>query len=86
VWRLSVPELRNWLSTSRGDALKVPDNVWEMIAADEVIDFGFGTTYDPSTNLLISLRGIELDELIPIELDDWIAFVAPANTDPLNPR
>ena len=35
---------------------------------------------------LVQLRGVEQDDLIPIELEDWIALAAPVNTDPLGGR
>lgn len=85
VWRVDVPDLRAWLQW-RGEGLVIPADVWEAVAAGEVIDFGRGTTYDPSTGLLMMLRGHEQSDLIPIALDDWIELVTPVNTDPLNPR
>jgi len=85
VWRLSVPELRVWM-LGRGDGLPVPDGAWEMVAADGVIEFGPDTSYDVSTGLLMSLRGIAQDDLAPIELEDWRTLAEPVNTDPLNPR
>ncbi|KAG1647375.1 hypothetical protein GQR58_030648 [Nymphon striatum] len=86
VWRLSVPELRVWLLRSRGHGLRVPDDVWETVAARGGIDFGRRTTYDVDAGLLMTLSGIERDSLIPIEIDDWIALVEPVNTDPIRPR
>lgn len=85
VWRLTVPELRVWM-LGRGDGLPVPDDAWEIVAADGVIEFGPNTSYNASTGLLMSLRGIEQDDLVPLELEDWISLAAPLNTDPLNPR
>ena len=84
VSRMSPTELRSWLFNYQ--LADVPTRIWEAIAEDSVIDLGPGTTYDPTTGLLTSLAGIELDDLIPIALDDWIALVTPINTDPLNPR
>lgn len=85
VWRLPVPDLRVWLLT-RGSGVDMPADLAELIARGETVDFGSGTTYDPETELLIALRGIEPDDLLPIDLDDWIALVEPVNSDPLSPR
>jgi|GEM_PF-4919443 len=86
VWRLTVPELRIWM-LGRGRHLAIPDDVWQTIAEQGVIDFGSGTTYDSATGLLlISSHNLDRADLIPIELDDWIELVAPINTDPINPR
>jgi len=85
VWRLSVPELRVWM-LGRGDTLPIPENVWDTIASQGVVNFGPDTSYDTSAGILISLRNIERDELVPIDLDDWIVLAEPVNTDPINPR
>jgi hypothetical protein len=85
VWRMSVPELRSWM-TSRGSAYSVPDDIWETVAQRGVIDLGHQTSYDVETGLFVSVHGIDRDQLVPIELDDWIDLVEPYNTDPLNPR
>lgn len=83
VWRLSVPELRQWLLSR---TLPVPDNIWETVASGGVVEFSSGSTYDASTGLLMELAGITQADLVPIELEDWIELVEPVNTDPLNPR
>ena len=57
-----------------------------MIASGDVVNFGRSITYDPQQNLLIQLRNIDRDDLLPIALEDWIELVEPYNADPLNPR
>ena len=86
AWRLTVPELRFWLLTRNDGLLRVPDDVWETIAAKGSVDLGNGATYDVAAGLLVQLRGVEQDDLIPIELEDWIELAAPVNTDPLGGR
>ena len=50
------------------------------------IDFRGGTTYDVGSGLLWELHGVERDELLPIELADWIELATPFNSDPVRPR
>lgn len=85
VWRLSVPQLRHFL-LGRGSQFDVPADIAASIASDEAVDLGSGATYDPTSGILMQVNGVEVEELIPIELDAWIELVEPVNSDPLNPR
>jgi len=91
VWHLRVDELRSWMM-ARGDGLQMPADTWETIESGGVVDFtpdfvvDRSTTYDVATNLLIVLRNIERDELIPIDIEAWIDLAEPVNAKPLSPR
>ena len=85
VWSMDVSELRVWLF-NHDYRRPIPEDIWETIAAEGLIDLGPGMTYDVEQGLLFQLSGIAPFDLTAIGIAEWTELAAPLNTQPLRGR